>query len=874
MSLNVGSKLGPYEILSSIGAGGMGEVYRARDVRLDRTVAIKVLPAHVADRPDLRLRLEREARAISQLSHPHICNLFDVGHQDGTDFLVMEYLEGETLDQRLRRGALPLDAVLRYGIEIADALESAHRRGLVHRDLKPGNIIITKSGAKLLDFGLARAIADPQLDDTSSLMTETVPPERPLTAEGALVGTVQYMAPEQLEGAQADRRSDIFALGVVLYEMSTGQAAFSGKTRASLIAAILTSEPATISHLQPVLPRGLDHIVHQCLHKDPDQRWQSAHDVKLELEWLREPAAAGPAVISARRNWLWPVAALLLAVLGFLVGLHQHSSAPARSPVYRAALVPPRDHSYDSDGFALSPDGTRFAFTATSADGVTTLWVRSLAEDSSQEFSGTEGAAGPFWSPDSRFVAFFAHSKLKKLDVATGAVQNICSAIFGRGGTWNREGTIVFAPHVGSLLLRVNAGGGEPVPVTKAAGGSGESHRWPLFLPDGRHFIYFVDWSEGRDGLYIGSLDGGDAKLLSHAIRGNVQFSAGHLLYVKDGTLFAQPFDTKELRFSGNAVPVITQDIEQDIGFGNSGFSTSATGSLVYQSRRSYSSQLVWFDRTGKELQTLAPPAAYEPRLSPDERKLAISLDAGNIGHPRVQVLDLVRDTVTSLTTDMEIDGTPVWSPDGSRIAYTYNAGGSSSIRVRSSDGSGESDVIDSGPRMMMNDWSRDGRYLVYMKFSKGLPALWAYDFQQRKAMPTSAAFPGAEAQVSPDGRWLAYTTTTRFGPEVFVQPFPGSGPRVQISNAGGTQSRWRADGKEMYYIGAQKRLMAVSVQVAANALQAGRPVELFQTRMSSARYAMFQYDVSHDGKRFVVNSLPREDAAAPMILLTDWTAR
>ena len=872
MPLNVGSKLGPYEILSSIGAGGMGEVYRARDLRLDRTVAVKVLPAHLADRPDLRQRLEREARAVSQLSHPHICHLFDVGHQDGTDFLVMEYLEGEALDQRLRRGALPLDAVLRYGIEIADALESAHRRGLVHRDLKPGNIIITKSGAKLLDFGLARTISDPRPDDISSLMTEASP-NRPLTADGALIGTVQYMAPEQLEGAQADRRSDIFALGMVLYEMTTGKAAFSGKTRASLIAAILTSEPPPIAQLQPVSPPQLERVIRQCLLKDPDQRWQSAHDVKVELQWLREADPADSAHNRPQRMWLWPVAAFLLAVLGFFVGLRLHTSAPARTPVYRAALVPPRGHSYDSDGFALSPDGTRFAFTATSADGVTTLWVRSLAEDSSQEFSGTQGAAGPFWSPDNRFVAFFADGKLKKLDVATGAVQNICVSIFGRGGTWNSEDTIVFAPHVGSLLLRVNASGGEPAPVTKAAGGSGESHRWPLFLPDGRHFIYFVDWSEGRDGLYIGSIDGGEPKLLSHDIRGNVQFSAGHLLYVRDGTLFAQPFDTKNLRFSGDAIPVVTQDIEQDIGFGNSGFSASATGSLVYQSRRSYSSQLVWFDRTGKELQTLGPQAAYEPRLSPDERRLAISLDAGNTGHPRVHVLDLVRDTVTALTADVEIDGTPVWSPDGSRIAYTYNAGGTSSIRVRSSDGSGDSEVIDSGPRMIMNDWSRDGRYLLYMKFSKGLPAIWAYDFQQKKAKSTSAAIPGAEAQVSPDGRWIAYTTGTRFGPEVFVQPFPGPGPRVQISNARGSQSRWRADGKELYYVGAQKRLMAVSVQASGNTFQAGRPVELFQTRMSSTRYSMFQYDVSHDGKRFLVNSLPREDAAAPMILLTDWTA-
>jgi Tol biopolymer transport system component/predicted Ser/Thr protein kinase len=848
----------------------MGEVYRARDTRLDRTVAIKVLPAHLSSSPELKQRLEREARAISALSHSNICHLYDVGSEHGTDFLVMEYLEGETLAQRLQKGPLPLDQLLKIGIEVADALEKAHRQGIIHRDLKPGNIMLTKSGAKLMDFGLAKLRS--ALVPAVAALTEMATAEQKLTEEGVVVGTFQYMAPEQLEGAEADARGDIFPLGAVLYEMATGKPAFTGKTKASLIAAILSAEPKPIGEVQPMTPPALERVVRTCLAKNPDERWQSVQDVKLQLEWIRQrdQEPAQPVAHPPRRLWLWAVVVALLVGVAFQAGLRWGRGETLKPPVYRTALTPPAAHSFVAYDFAISPDGTRLAFTATGADGVTTLWARSLATDSSQEFSGTQGATYPFWSPNGREIGFFAEGKLKRVDLATVGVQNICDALQGRGGTWNRDGTIVFSPRFGGPLARVSATGGVPVPATRLHEGVSESHRWPTFLPDGRHFLYFIDWSEGRNGIYVASLDNGEGTLLSSDIRGNVAFAAGHVLFVRDGTLFAQRFDTEKLRFTGDPVPVVNQEMEQDVGFGKAGFSVADSGVLVYQSRRAYSSRLVWFDRSGKEMQPVGEAASYEPTLSPNGRWLAVTLDAANNGHYRVHVVDLMRGTMTPITSESDRNQAPVWSPDSSMLAYA-----SQEVRIerKAADGSGYPETVVQGRRLMTNDWSRDGRYLVYMNFAKGSPELWIYDFAQRKSFPFSAEV-GAEGQFSPDGRWMAYTFGARGGHlEVFVQPFPGPGPRVQISKSGGAQARWRADGKELFYVGSDKRMMAVSVKAGAT-FEVGTPMPLFQTRMHGARFALFQYAVSTDGKRFLINSLPREDAAAPMTLLTDWTSQ
>lgn len=499
------------------------------------------------------------------------------------------------------------------------------------------------------------------------------------------------------------------------------------------------------------------------------------------------------------------------------------------------------------------------------------MWVKSLATSSDQEVSGTQGAAFPFWSPDSHQIGFFAERKLKKVDLGTAGVQTICDATLGRGGTWNREGTIVFAPYIGAVLLSVPADGGVPVPATKLHQSVGESHRWPTFLPDGRHFLYFVDWSVGRDGLYIGNLDANEGVLLSADIRGNTAFAAGHLLFVRDGTLFAQPFDTRKLRFTGNPVAIVNQEMEQELGFSRSGFSVAESGALVYQSRHTYSSRLVWFDRSGKELGTVGDAASYEPKLSPDEHELAVTLDQATNGHARVFVIDMTRGTSYPLTAETDRNLTPAWSPDSRMLAYTSQG---TTIQRRAADGSGAPETLVEGTRLMLNDWSRDGRYLAYMNFLEGRPEVWVYDLAERK----SSRFCGsscAEARFSPDGHWISHTSGARGGtPAVIVEAFPGPGSQVQLSSAsGGTQGQWRADGKELFYVDSDKRLMAVPIKLGPNKIEAGTPHALFQTRMHGAKFALFQYAVSRDGQRFLINSLPREDAAAPMMLLTDWTA-
>ncbi|HEX9689512.1 MAG TPA: protein kinase, partial [Thermoanaerobaculia bacterium] len=551
MTLAAGSRLGPYEILSAVGAGGMGEVYKAKDTRLERTVAVKVLPARLSENPEFRQRFEREAKTISQLSHPHICTLHDVGNQDGVEYLVMEFLEGETLTERLAKRPLPLEQVLRYGIEISDALDKAHRQGIVHRDLKPGNVMLTKSGLKLVDFGLAR-LAGPALGSiVSSLSVVPTQAEKGLTARGAILGTFQYMAPEQLEGGEADGRTDIFALGLLLYEMATGQKAFSGKSQASLIGAILKDDPAPISSVQPMAPPALDRLVKTCLAKNPDDRFQTAHDVRLQLQWIAEggSVAGVAAPVAARRKsreklaWaLFAIAALAAAGLGgFLV-----ARWPQPPRTVRSSLLPPEKSSFafEFGPMALSPDGRRVAFVATSS-GINMLWVQPLSGVSAQPLAGTDGASNPFWSPDSRFLGFFADRKLKKIEASGGPPQTLADASLGRGGSWNREGVILFVPNSREVVHRVSASGGGASPVTKLDARASElSHRWPVFLPDGRRFLYLAQNSLGageKNGIYAASLDGGERKLLFNANTNVAYTPPGHLLFYRERTLLARP---------------------------------------------------------------------------------------------------------------------------------------------------------------------------------------------------------------------------------------------------------------------------------------------------------------------------------------------
>ncbi|HEX9149573.1 MAG TPA: protein kinase, partial [Thermoanaerobaculia bacterium] len=627
MTLSAGSRLGPYEIVSAVGAGGMGEVYKARDTRLDRTVAVKVLPASLSENSAFRQRFEREARAISKLSHPHICTIHDVGNEAGVEYLVMEFLEGETLAERIAKGPLPLDQVLRYGIEISDALEKAHRQGVVHRDLKPANAILTKSGIKLVDFGLAKLDVPAIGSVVSSLSVVPTQADMGLTAQGTILGTFHYMAPEQLEGGEADGRTDIFSLGLLLYEMTTGKKAFTGKSPASLMAAILHMEPEPLSSFQPMTPPALDRIVRTCLAKDPDDRFQTAHDVRLQLQWIVEGGSGVglPAIVASRRKsreklaWaLVPVAAL--AAVAATVLVIRLLSEPPR--IVRSSLLPPEKSSFafEFGPMALSPDGSRVAFVATSS-GINRLWVRPLSGASAQPLAGTEGASNPFWSPDSRFLGFFANRKLNKIEASGGPPQSLADAPLGRGGSWNREGVILFVPNSRSVVHRVSASGGPVSTVTRLDAGASEvSHRWPVFLPDGRQFLYLVQRGGGADeqnAIYAASLDGSERKHLFDANSNVVYAPPGYLLFHRERTLLARPFDPRSLRFTEEAFPV-AEDVLYFATFAQAAFAASDQGLLAYQTGVSGGeTQLTWLDRAGKPTGTVgAPGRLTTPRMS------------------------------------------------------------------------------------------------------------------------------------------------------------------------------------------------------------------------------------------------------------------
>jgi serine/threonine protein kinase len=888
MPLSPGTRLGPHEIIEPLGSGGMGEVYRARDTRLDRMVAVKVLPAHLTDNEELRQRLDREARLISQLSHPHICALYDVGHQDGVDYLVMEYLEGETLTDRLGRGPLPTEQVLRYGIQIADALDKAHRQGIVHRDLKPGNVMITKSGVKLLDFGLAklRAVAsDGAFSAASVLPTRT---DASLTAQGTILGTFQYMAPEQLEGSEADARSDIFALGAVLYEMATGKKAFSGKSQASLIAAILDATPPPISTVQAMTPPALDRVVKTCLEKDPEDRWQTAHDVMLELKWVAEGGSqAGlPAPVVARRRsrerLAWVVAGILAASTVGL-GILELRRPRSMKPVIRSSVLPPEKMSFSFVGggagpVSVSPDGRQLAFVASESGTKKQLWIRPLESQVAKPLPATADATYPFWSPDNRFVGFFADGKLKKIEVAGGPPLSICDAPDARGGSWNRDGTILFEPSFREPIHRVSANGGKSVPVTKLDVSRNETtHRWPFFLPDGRNFLFFSgSHSTGAeselDAIFVGSLDGEKPKLLVNA-RSNAAYAAGHLLFVRQRTLLAQPFDPKSLKLTGEAFPIV-ENVQDDPGFFSAVFSVSDQGTLAYQQAGDSTglSELTWVDRSGKKIDVLGDPADYlEPRISPDGRKVAVTIgDPGD-----VWIYDLARRVRTRLTFSGSDDFAPTWSPDGTRVAFSSQRSGNGDIYARAASGTGTDELLStSNVFKVPNSWTPDGRYLAYIAF-QGAPGskadLWILSLPDRKTSPLlQSQFDELQGAFSPDGRWLAYASNESGRFEIYVQPFPGPGGKWQISTSGGIQPRWARGGRELFFVAPEGRIMSVEIRTGTT-VEAGTPRALFATPLKNAPGP--PYDVSSDGQRILLNRPIGEESSPPITLVQNWTA-
>jgi serine/threonine protein kinase/Tol biopolymer transport system component len=889
MSIAAGARLGPYEILAPLGAGGMGEVYRARDTRLERTVAVKVLPAHLSSSAESRQRFEREAKTISQLSHPHICALYDVGNQDGVEFLVMEYLEGETLSERLLKGPVVFDQVLRYGTEIADALDKAHRQGIVHRDLKPGNVMITKSGVKLLDFGLAKAIAPAGRTSGASLTALPTQAGTDLTAEGTILGTFQYMAPEQLEGKEADARTDIFAFGAVLYEMATGRKAFSGKSQASLISSIMGTEPPPVSTVAPMTPPAFDRVVRTCLAKDPEDRWQIAHDVMLELKWVAEGGSqAGlPAPVVARRRsrerLAWIIAGVLAAstiALGFIELRRPRTTAS----VVRSIVLPPEKTSFSFVGggagpVVVSPDGRHLAFVASESGGKKQLWVRPLDSLLAKPLPATADATYPFWSPDSRFVGFFADGKLKRIEIAGGPALSICDAPDARGGSWSRDGTILFEPSFREPIHRVPASGGKSVPVTKLDSFRNETtHRWPYFLPDGRRFLFFSgSHSTGAeselDAILVGSLDGEKPKLLVNA-RSNAAYAAGHLLFVRQKTLLAQRFDPKSLELTGEAFPIL-ENVQDDPGFFSAVFSVSDQGTLAYQTASGSSglSELTWVDRSGKKLDVLGDPADYfEPRISPDGRRVAIAIeDPGDIW-----IYDLARRVRTRLTFSGSDDFAPTWSPDSTRVAFSSQRTGSGDIYAKTASGTGADELLSTSKIFKVpNSWSPDGRYIVYIAF-QGAPGskadLWLLSLADRKTSPIlQSPFDELQGVFSPDGRWLAYASNESGRFEIYVQPFPGPGGKWQISTSGGTQPRWARGGKELFFIAPGGKIMSVEIQT-STIVEAGTPQVLFSASLKNAPGP--PYDVSSDGQRILLNR-PIEEASSspPITLVQNWTA-
>jgi len=879
----IGRTLHHYHIVDKIGEGGMGEVYKARDTRLDRTVALKILPRHLTDNAELRQRFEREARAIASLSHPHICVLYDVGQNEGIDFLVMEYLEGETLAERLARGPLPLDQVLRYAKEMADALDKAHRHGVVHRDLKPGNVILTKAGVKLLDFGLAKL--RPAASAGEKGLSAGLTPQQPLTRTGDIFGTPQYMAPEQLEGKEADARTDLFALGAVVYEMATGRKAFEGKSPASLIAAILEHDPLPMSTLQREAPRGLDRILRSCLKKDPDERWQTARDLSLELEWLAEEAPAAPAVARrARGRFAWSLAAVLL--VGLVASLPSWIRARHSETVsaVRFSVSPPEGAIFTSTEtagvtpqIAVSPDGRYLVFVASAGDGRPVLWVRPLGSLDAQPLPGTDDASFPFWSPDSRFIGFFVPGKLKKVEASGGLPQPVADVPTGRGGTWNRDGIILFATNISGGLYRVQDSGGPIAAVTTLDAARQETaHRWPQFLPDGRHFLYFVRAGSDVQGVYVGSLDSPEkTRLLGGNVRGAAA-AAGYLLSVHDGSLMAQRFSARDRQLSGEPI-LLAEGVASGSPTGLAALSASETGVFAYASGITPNRELVWFDRGGRSLGVVGERGEYSnPSLSPDEKTLAVQRIAGQTRTPDIWLLDLVRGVRTRFTFDTAPDRGPVWSPDGGRIAFASSRAGPWDLYQKASSGAGSDELLSSsGEDKFPTDWSPDGRFIVYHTPGKTGWDLWVSPVSG-DGRPTAflqTEFTEVLGAVSPDGRWMAYTSDESGAFEVYVRPFPVTGGKWQVSTHGGSEPKWRPDGREIYYIAPDKSLMAVAISTGPG-FESGVPKALFEARVPGVTLPFPRtYVVAERGQRFLLNTIVERATSSPITVVLNWTA-
>jgi eukaryotic-like serine/threonine-protein kinase len=883
MPLAPGTKLGPYEIGAPLGAGGMGEVYRARDTRLDRTVAIKILTQVLADTPEVRQRFEREARAVSSLNHPHISALYDVGRQDGIDYLVMEYLEGETLAARIEKGPLPVADLLRYATQIADALDKAHRQGIVHRDLKPANVMLTKAGAKLLDFGLAksREILHGDMGASPTM-------SRALTAEGTIVGTMQYMSPEHLEGKETDARSDIFSFGCMLFEMATGKKAFEAKSQASLIAAILRGEPRPMRELQPMTPLLLEHMVKTCLAKDPDERPQSAHDLKLELDWIKESGGISEvAKLGVEKTWAQrkfagvKIAAALLALVAVTAIVFLLRPEKPRAERLEFAIPLQEEASH----LAISADGRMLAFVSPDeASGANMLGVGRIGSPGIAILPGTEGASYPFWSPDGAFVAFFAESKLKKVAASGGVPQVLASATTGRGGSWGRRSVIVYAPEASGSLWTVNADGSNAAPLTdKIFTRSESTHRWPVFLPDGEHFLFWAGsftntGDDSGSGIYLSSLTHKEKSLVVLALS-NPGYANGYMFYLdRKKSLRATPIDVSKGTMSGEP-----QFVADQVGYLPAtywgAFSVAENGTVVYNATAGASlSVLTWYDRGGKDLGHVGEVGVLaNPTLSPDNSRVAVDITDVRANNVDIWLSDIRHSTNTRFTFDPAEDAAGVWSRDANWVAFRSQPD-KTQIFLRQAQGLQPAKSIfdmrafEGGARVnddvIPNSWSRDDKeILCSWQPAAGGSALVLLGVEDGKIAPFLVA-KGSETngQISPDGKWAAYASNESGDWEIYVTTFPTAVGKWQVSRGGGSEPRWRGDGKEIFYIGAKGTLMAVPVNSEVT-FTTGNPTALFHSHLRArvSSTDLFTYDVTKDGQQFLVNRYVKPQQIAPL---------
>ena len=904
MPLPSGVRLGPYEVVGLIGAGGMGEVYRARDVRLDRTVALKVLPESFASQPALRARFEREARAISALTHPHICTLHDVGEQDGRAFLVMEHLEGETLAERLQKGPLPLPSALAMASQIADALSVAHRQGIVHRDLKPGNVMLTRQGVKLLDFGLARFVEPADRRALGGQATLTTKPTV-LTGFGVIMGTAPYMAPEQLEGKPADGRTDLWALGTIIYEMVSGRRAFEGQSQASLIGAILERQPPPLSSFEPLTPPSLERLVRRCLAKSPDDRWDSAHDVADELNRIAEsgpePAATPPrAPAGSRRRLVAGMLALAVAVaamLGALAGWRLLAPRRPQALVVRSLLDISPAEELDGGGavssatpagartaFAWTPDGKSLVFAGRSGE-VQRLYVRALGGDEARPLAGTEGGLLPAVSPDGQMVAFWADQTIRTVPLGGGPVGAVATdVILPRGLAWGEDETIIW----GDVHDVIMAAPAERAPAALTRKLDDErAHILPHVLPGGRVLLYTVrrhDYPWGDDDLVAQDLKTGERKLLLKDAVDARYAASGHLVFMRRGTLMAVPFDLERVESRGTPVPVlagVAQSLTSgtsNLQMGSGQYAVAPTGALAFVrgAIAPYpNAQLVEIDRFGR-IRTLDAPArsyAAGVALSPDGRRMVVVIRS--LLESACWVYDLARGTLTKLTSGGECMW-PLWTPDGERISYRWIEKGRTQLAWQRADGSAGTEVLQANNAGTGSSWAPDGKQLVLTRgFDLWLATIEAGTATERSLLRT----PGIDwsAQFSPDGRWLAYQSNYSGRDEVYVQLYPGPGSRVQVSLEGGTNPAWSATGRELFFLAGPRQMQVVDVPVSP--LSAfSKPRLLFDLAGDAPALRSNPnrvYAVAPDGQHFyAVQHLPTPPAAPVkhIELIQNWT--